>query len=57
MTRSVSNAIAEMDRSIISIINQSNNLYINNISIPAQIITVTLWIEFLCIVFDIVYYN
>jgi len=48
-----------MDQSIISLksINQSNNLYINDILLPAQIITVTLWIEFLCIVSDIVYYN
>jgi len=54
-----SNAIVEMDQSIISLksINQSNNLYINDILLPAQIITVTLWIEFLCIVSDIVYYN
>jgi hypothetical protein len=57
MTKSVSNAIVEMDRSIKSIINESNNLHINGISLPAQIITVTLWIEFLCIVSDIVYYD
>jgi hypothetical protein len=41
----------------LSIINQSNNLYINDISLPARIITVTLWIEFLCMVSDIVYYD
>jgi len=37
--------------------NQSNNLYINDILLPAQIIIVALWIEFLCIVSDIVYYD
>jgi len=57
MTRSAFNAIVEMDQSIISIINQSNNLYTNDISLPARIIIVTLWIEFLCIVSDMVYYN
>jgi hypothetical protein len=50
-----SNAIVETDWSIISI--QSNNLYINDILLPAQIIIVALWIEFLCIVSDIVYYD
>ena len=30
-------------------LNQSNNLYINDILLPAWIIIVTLWIEFLCI--------
>jgi len=38
-------------------LNQSNNLYINDILLPARIIIVTLWIELLCIVSDIVYYN
>jgi len=49
-----------MDRSIISIksINQSiNNLYINDILLPTGIIIVTLWIEFLCIASEIVYYD
>jgi len=55
--RSVSNAIVKMDRSIVSVINQSNNLYINDISLPAGIITVTLWIDILCIVYDTVYYD
>jgi len=37
-------------------LNQSiSNLYINDILLPAGIIIVTLWIEFLCIVSDIVY--
>ena len=40
MMRSVFNAIVEMDQSIIS--NQSNNLYTNDILVPAQIIVVTL---------------
>jgi len=38
-------------------LNQSNNLYINDIPLPAQIIIVGLWIEFLCKVSDIVYYD
>jgi hypothetical protein len=38
-------------------ISQSNNIYINDILLPAQIIIVTLWIEFLCIVSDVVYYD
>jgi hypothetical protein len=38
-------------------ISQSNNLYINDILLPAGIIIVTLWIEFLRIVSDIEYYD
>jgi len=58
VTRSVSNAIVEVDQYIISIkLYQSNNLYINDIPVPAQIIIVAFWIEFLCMVFDILYYD
>jgi hypothetical protein len=48
-------AIVETDPSVISI--KSIKLYINDILIPAWIITVTLWIEFLCVVSYTVYYD
>jgi hypothetical protein len=38
-------------------LNQSVKLHINDIILPAQIIIVTLWIEFLCIVSDIMYFD
>jgi hypothetical protein len=56
MARFVSNAIVEMDQSYQ--LNQSNNLYINDILLPAWIIIVILWIEFFYVwVSDIVYYD
>jgi hypothetical protein len=55
MMRFVSNAVVEMDQSVISI--KSSNIYINDILLPARIIIVTLGTEFLCMVPDMVYYD